>query len=213
MLTAGQVLTLPVSQDECAGILLKSTVRKALRSVAAKLLLISLLIAVIGSFSSAAVQVRQVLCSDQGAILDPQLWQSDPWWFPTWESTQALHGFAPGLQESPGYRRPSSALYANEWVNEFRDEWMKNLKTNMDPQVLKSCLPMNDYMTVNMGTSHQEVMWPHRLLQLLPCLCFCLICKNACRWVHVSFFLSPAPSLLSLCNVFWVRLLNWVSFP
>lgn len=125
MLTAGQVLTLPVSQDECAGILLKSTVRKALRSVAAKLLLISLLIAVIGSFSSAAVQVRQVLCSDQGAILDPQLWQSDPWWFPTWESTQALHGFAPGLQESPGYRRPSRVLYMqmNGWMNSGMNEW------------------------------------------------------------------------------------------
>lgn len=34
---------------------------------------------------------------------------------------------------------------------------MKNLKTNMEPQVLKLCLPMNDYMTVNMDTSHQEV--------------------------------------------------------
>lgn len=73
MLTAGQGLTLPVSQDECAGILLKSTVRKALLSVAAKLLLTSLLIAVIGSCSPAAAQVRQVLCGDQGAVLDPQL--------------------------------------------------------------------------------------------------------------------------------------------
>lgn len=211
MLTAGQVLTLPVSQDECAGILLKSTVRQALRSVT-KLLFISLLIAVIGSFSSAAAQVRQVLCGDQGAILDPQLWQSDPWWFPTWESTQALHGFAPGLQESPGYRRPSRVLYMqmNGWMNSGMNEW-KISKPIWIPKCWNHVCP---WMTIWQWTWVPcEVMWPHRLLQLLPCLCFCLIFKNACRWVHVSFFLSPAPSLLSLCNVFWVRLLNWVSFP
>lgn len=31
---------------------------------------------------------------------------------------------------------------------------MKNLKANMEPQVLKSCLPMTDDMTVSMGTSY-----------------------------------------------------------
>lgn len=181
--------------------------------MAAKLLLTSLLIAVIGSCSSAAAQVRQVLCGDQGATLDPQLWQSDPRWFLTWERTQALHGSAPGLQESPGYRKPSRVLYIqmNGWMNSGMNEW-KISKPIWSPKCWNCVCP---WMTIWQWTwipvtrkSERWACWPHTLLQLLPCLCFCPICKDACRWVHITFFLSPAPSL---CNIFWVRLLNWVS--
>lgn len=49
---------------------------------------------------------------------------------------------------------------------------MKNLKANIEPQVLKSCLPMTDYMTVSMGTSYQvpgSQVVGHGDLTPLPC--------------------------------------------
>lgn len=156
MLTARQVLTLPViekwvcwnSPEIHSG---KITVSGC------QLLLSTLLIAVIGSCSSAAIQVRQVLRGDQGTAPDLQLWQSDPQWLFTWEHTQTFHGSVPELWESPGFWRPSRVLYMQ--VNEWASEWMNEKTQNQygDPSAKIRCAHERS-VTVNSGTGQQ---WSH----------------------------------------------------
>lgn len=198
MLTARQVLTLPViekwvcwnSPEIHSG---KITVSGC------QLLLSTLLIAVIGSCSSAAIQVRQVLCGDQGTALDLQLWQSDPQWLFTWEHTQAFHGSVPELWENPGFWRPSRVLYmqVSEWASEWVSEWMKKLKTNVETWVLKSGLPMNALWQWTVAPGSSEVIrhgdltcyWSSYLAFFCPHLKGCVLDGS----VWLSFSPTPPP--------------------